>query len=41
VVNGVTGKMNGTAPYSWVKITLAVLLGIAVVAGIVWAVKNG
>lgn len=41
VVNGVTGKMNGTAPYSWVKITLAVLLGMGVVAGIVWAVENG
>ena len=41
VVNGVTGKMNGTAPYSWVKITLAVLLGMGVVAAIVWAVENG
>jgi Zn finger protein HypA/HybF involved in hydrogenase expression len=41
VVNGVTGKMNGTAPYSWVKITLAVLLGMGVVAGIVWAAENG
>jgi hypothetical protein len=37
----VTGKMNGTAPYSWVKITLAVLLGMGVVAGIVWAAENG
>ena len=32
VVNGVTGKMNGTAPYSWVKISLAVLSLAAVCA---------
>ncbi len=34
VVNGVTGKRDGTAPYSWVKITLAVLGVAAVVAGL-------
>ena len=25
VVNGVTGKMNGTAPYSWIKVSFAIL----------------
>ena len=32
VVNGVTGKRDGTAPYSWVKITLAVLAASALFA---------
>ena len=32
VVNGVTGTRHGTAPWSWIKITLAVLA----VAGTVW-----
>lgn len=31
VVNGATGKATGTAPWSWVKITLAVLGVIAVI----------
>jgi hypothetical protein len=30
-VNGVTGKATGTAPWSWVKITLAVLAAAAVI----------
>jgi len=34
LVNGVTGKRDGTAPYSWVKITLAVLFGGAVMTGL-------
>lgn len=32
VVNGATGAMAGERPYSWVKITLAVLAGIILVA---------
>ncbi|MCM2317516.1 MAG: zinc ribbon domain-containing protein [Thermoanaerobaculia bacterium] len=32
IVNGVTGKMSGTAPWSWVKITFAVLATLAVFA---------
>ena len=30
IVNGVTGKAHGTAPWSWVKITLAVMAALAV-----------
>ena len=38
VVNGVTGKMHGTAPYSVLKIVGAVLLGAAVLGGLYyWA----
>ena len=34
LVNGQTGQVAGEAPYSWVKISLAVLAGLAGVAGI-------
>jgi hypothetical protein len=34
MVNAVTGEVQGERPYSWVKITFAVLLAIAVVGGI-------
>jgi predicted RNA-binding Zn-ribbon protein involved in translation (DUF1610 family) len=34
VVNGQTGKVQGERPYSWIKITLTVLLAIIVIAGI-------
>ena len=37
VVNGVTGKMHGTAPWSWFKIIGAVLVVLAAVAGVVVA----
>jgi len=36
VVNARTGEVQGERPWSWVKITLAVLAGLAVVGGIVW-----
>ena len=39
IVNGVTGKSSGTAPWSWVKITFAVLAALAVIA-IVLALKG-
>lgn len=32
LVNGRTGEVQGQRPYSWIKITLAVLLGIAIIA---------
>jgi LSD1 subclass zinc finger protein len=35
VVNGVTGKMSGTAPWSWFKIIGTVLLILGVIAGLV------
>jgi len=31
LVNGVTGKCNGTAPYSWIKVTLLVLAILMIV----------
>lgn len=34
VVNGYTGSMAGTYPKSWIKITLAVIAGLALAAGI-------
>jgi len=40
VVNGVTGKQTGTAPYSWIKITLAVLGAIGAIAGAVWLAQE-
>jgi len=36
VVNGQTGRAHGKAPLSWWKITLAVLIGLAVLAGIIY-----
>ncbi len=34
LVNGQTGKVQGQQPYSWIKITLAVLLVLAIIYGI-------
>ena len=34
VVNGVSGKTNGTAPYSWIKISLAVLFSLGILGGL-------
>ena len=34
LVNGYTGKVAGEQPWSWVKIALAVLLVLAVLAGL-------
>jgi hypothetical protein len=36
LVNGQTGKVAGTAPVSWVKVSVAVVLGIAAVLAILW-----
>ncbi len=40
VVNGQTGEVQGERPYSVIKITLAVLLGLAVAAGIAFVVAQ-
>ncbi len=40
MVNARTGQVSGERPWSWIKITLAVLVGIAVIAGIVWLTQN-
>ncbi len=34
LVNGQTGEVTGEAPWSWIKITLAVLLALALVVGL-------
>lgn len=39
MVNAVTGEVQGERPYSWVKITFAVLFAIAVAGGI-WALSR-
>jgi DNA-directed RNA polymerase subunit RPC12/RpoP len=36
LVNGVTGKCNGTAPYSWVKVTLLVTMLLTLVMIVLW-----
>lgn len=36
LVNGFTGKVQGERPYSWLKITAAVLGGALALAGVVW-----
>jgi DNA-directed RNA polymerase subunit RPC12/RpoP len=36
VVNARTGEVQGERPWSWVKITLAVLAGLALVGGLAW-----
>ncbi|MFI6596233.1 hypothetical protein ACIBHX_08295 [Nonomuraea sp. NPDC050536] len=36
LINGVTGEVQGDRPYSPVKITIAVLAALAVIAAIVW-----
>jgi predicted RNA-binding Zn-ribbon protein involved in translation (DUF1610 family) len=39
LVNGQTGKVQGERPWSWIKITLAVLAALAVIGGIYWFVE--
>lgn len=41
IVNGQTGKAYGQVPISWVRIAIAVCIGIATIAAIVVAVKLG
>ena len=40
LVNAVTGRVTGERPYSWVKISLAVLAGL-IVAAAIWFVTQG
>ena len=40
LVNGRTGEVQGERPYSWIKIGFAVLLGIALIAAIVFFANN-
>jgi hypothetical protein len=42
LINGQTGRPWGQAPFSWIKVTIAVLIAIAVLAiiGIIVALAN-
>ena len=40
LVNAVTGRVTGERPYSWVKISLAVIAGL-IVAGLIWFFTEG
>ena len=40
LVNAVTGRVTGERPYSWIKITLAVIAGL-VAAGLIWWFTEG
>jgi hypothetical protein len=40
LVNGRTGKVNGTRPYSWIKITLLVLVILAIVGVVLYFVTR-
>ncbi len=40
LVNGRTGEVQGNRPYSWIKITLTVLLGLLIIGGIVFAITQ-
>jgi hypothetical protein len=37
VVNAQTGEVQGERPFSWIKISLAVIAAAAAIGGIVWA----
>lgn len=38
LVNGQTGEVQGERPWSWVRISLAVLVGLIILGGIIWAI---
>ena len=40
MINGYTGEIAGRYPKSWIKITLLVLLIIAVIGGIIFATQR-
>jgi hypothetical protein len=40
LVNGQTGEVAGTAPISWVKVTVAVVVGIALALAAFWAFRH-
>lgn len=41
VVNGRTGKVQGERPYSYIKIALAVVAGLCLLAGVVYGLEQG
>ena len=40
LVNGRTGEVQGQRPYSWIKITLVILVVIAIIATIVFLIEH-
>lgn len=40
LINARTGEVQGERPYSWIKITLAVVAALAVIAGIIFIIKS-
>jgi uncharacterized CHY-type Zn-finger protein len=40
MINGRTGEVQGERPYSWIKITLAILFAIAVIAAVIYLVNK-
>ncbi len=40
LVNGQTGEVEGARPYSWIKIGIAVLVGLVVLGAIVWLMSE-
>jgi hypothetical protein len=41
LVNGRTGEVQGERPYSWIKILLAAVAAVGVIAGIAALLGNG
>ncbi|MBA3392293.1 MAG: hypothetical protein H0T89_06600 [Deltaproteobacteria bacterium] len=41
VINGQTGRIGGRAPLSWLKITIACVLALAVIAAVIYLVHQG
>lgn len=36
LVNGRTGEVQGERPWSWIKISLTILAGLAIIGGVIW-----
>ena len=41
VVNGQTGRVHGSKPLSWIRITIAILLGLLIALAIWWFAEGG
>ena len=39
LVNGRTGEVQGERPWSWIKISITILVGIALIGGAIWLYK--
>jgi DNA-directed RNA polymerase subunit RPC12/RpoP len=41
VINGQTGSIGGKVPLSWVKIVIAIVIGLAVIGAVLYFMQNG